>query len=342
MPRPPRPRSAVVRCVAAAQMPRYDSGGAPRYDSVPDDDYRKGDYRRVPSIGNITEASSDGGSLWSIFKDLPRLKAGLCVCIVNSATCCGQSCMMAPFAELLLQRACERHGLTFPSSACDDDTAAQAEAARRLAYYSLSQQIPNLLTVGLVGTVSDSLGRHKGLMIPLVTGIAATLAVAMVPTGEVCFVQICVDDGFFVLLGITALSSCGGGQLAILASSFAVVADITEGRPPETIALCFGLAELWLFLGLMLGPTLAGILAQHYSLQQSFYLGVGCFIVATLAVVLLMRDLRPASARPAFKWGAVNPIRSMALLLSTSLSRCFFVMLAAGSMAFGMVGVTAL
>ena len=30
------------------------------------------------------------------------------------------------------------------------------------------------------------------------------------------------------------------------------------------------------------------------------------------------------------------------LLLSTSLSRCFFVMLAAGSMAFGMVGVTAL
>lgn len=72
--------------------------------------YTKGDYRRTPSIGNVTDASvgSDGGSLWTLFSDMPRLKAGICVCIVNSTTCCGQSCMMAPFAELLLQRACER------------------------------------------------------------------------------------------------------------------------------------------------------------------------------------------------------------------------------------------
>ena len=98
------------------------------------DDYRKGDYRRVPSIGNIADASYDGGSLLGLFRDVKRLKAGLCVCIVNSTTCCGMSCMMAPFAELLLQRACERSGLVFPSSECDNDRMAQAEAARRLAY----------------------------------------------------------------------------------------------------------------------------------------------------------------------------------------------------------------
>jgi MFS family permease len=50
----------------------------------------------------------------------------------------------------------------------------------------------NLLTVGLVGTVSDALGRHKALMIPLVSGILSTMAVAMVPTGETCFVNVCV------------------------------------------------------------------------------------------------------------------------------------------------------
>ena len=64
-------------------------------------------------------------------------------------------------------------------------------------------------------------------------------------------------------------------------------------------------------MGLMLGPSLAGILAQRVGLQQSFFLGVGCFVTATLAVVLLMRDLRPDSARPAFKWAAVNPLRSV-------------------------------
>jgi hypothetical protein len=70
----------------------------------------------------------------------------------------------------------------------------------------------------------------------------------------------------------------------------------------------------------MLGPSLAGILAQRVGLQQSFFLGVGCFVTATLAVVLLMRDLRPDSARPAFKWAAVNPLRSVPPPLQKSLS----------------------
>ena len=44
-----------------------------------------------------------------------------------------------------------------------------------------------------------------------------------------------------------------------------------------------------------------------------------------------MRALRPLSARPPFKMEALNPFRSMSLLLETSLSRCFFAMLGAGT-----------
>ena len=128
-------------------------------------------------------------------------------------------------------------------------------------------------------------------MIPLVSGGACMLAIALVPSGAVGP----FSDGFWLLLCITALSSCGGGQLAILASSFSVVADITEGRPPETIALCFGLAELWLFFGMMSGPTLAGKLADDYSVQQSFWLGVLCFTIGSTSVLVLMRHLRPLS-----------------------------------------------
>jgi len=317
----------------------YESRGGLDYESELDRaggglDYRKNpalatipslDYRRATEVN--AKESSFGGAFGGLFSDGLRVRAVLCVCIVNLTSCCGMACMMAPFAELLLERACERRNFTYPSPPCDNSDDAQTEAAHRMAYFSLASQIPNLLTVGLVGTVSDAISRPKALMIPLVSGGACMLAIALVPSGAVGP----FSDGFWLLLCITALSSCGGGQLAILASSFSVVADITEGRPPETIALCFGLAELWLFFGMMSGPTLAGKLADDYSVQQSFWLGVLCFTIGSTSVLVLMRDLRPLSARPPFKMEALNPFRSMSLLLETSLSRCFFAMLGAGT-----------
>ena len=74
--------------------------------------------------------------------------------------------------------------------------------------------MPNLLTVGLVGAVSDAVGRHRALMLPLLTGGASCLALAVVPTGRVCAGGLCVADGFWALLAATALLSCGGGQVS--------------------------------------------------------------------------------------------------------------------------------
>ena len=71
--------------------------------------------------------------------------------------------MLAPFQELLLERACGRVGLNYSSPECSSSSAAQAEASSRVAMYNLAQQVPNLLTVGLVGTISDAVGRNKAL-----------------------------------------------------------------------------------------------------------------------------------------------------------------------------------
>eukprot|EP01051_Picozoa_sp_SAG22_P013280 SAG22_NODE_1467_length_4349_cov_3.654353_7_plen_255_part_00 len=188
-----------------------------------------------------------------LFSDGKRARAIVTVAVVNFITCCGMSCMMAPFQELLLERACGRLGLAYSSPACSTSKGAQEEASRRIAMYNLAQQVPNLLTVGFVGTVSDALGRNKALLCPLVTLLLSSLAVALIPGGKVCLPGgggPCIEDGFHLLLGVTILCSCGGGQLAVLSSSFAVVADVTKGRDPKAIALCFGLAELWCVPGL--------------------------------------------------------------------------------------------
>ena len=62
-------------------------------------------------------------------------------------------------------------------------------------------QVPNLLTVGFVGALSDAKGRNMALLCPLVTLMLSALAVALVPAGPVCLGGMCVDDGFWILLG---------------------------------------------------------------------------------------------------------------------------------------------
>lgn len=283
-----------------------------------------------------------------LFSDSRRARAIVTVAVVNFVSMCATSCMLAPFQEMLLQRACDRVGLNYSSPACSSSKTAQAEASSRVATYNLAQQVPNLLTVGLVGAISDALGRDKALLCPLVTLLLSSLAVAMIPDGRVCLPHrdsgggLCVEDGFDVLVGVTILCSSGGGVLAVLSSSFAVVADVTQGRDPKQIALCFALAELWLFLGLMVGPTLAGMLASKVGLQASFYMAVTMYAVGVVTVLALLRELRDKSALPRFDWQQVVPLVTATVMVQTPLARRFAVMLSAGAMSFGVMTIFAL
>jgi MFS family permease len=284
-----------------------------------------------------------------LFSDSKRVRAIVTVAVVNFIAMCATSCMLAPFQELLLERACGRLGLNYSSPACSTSKAAQAEASDQVAMYNLAQQVPNLLTVGLIGVVSDAMGRGKALLCPLATLLLSSLAVAVIPGGKVCMPALgggtsryCVDDGFYLLLAVTIFCSCGGGVLAVLSSSFAVVADVTKGRDPKTIALCFGLAELWLFLGLVVGPALAGWLASKVGLQSSFYMAVVMYATGLTAVLFLLQELRAKDSLPQFdRWQAV-PLVSAATMLQTPLARRFGVMLSAGAMSFGVYTIFAL
>eukprot|EP01047_Picozoa_sp_COSAG01_P019461 COSAG01_NODE_1080_length_11819_cov_29.816212_11_plen_528_part_00 len=305
-----------------------------------------------PITGSAASTRSAGRTqeaLPGLFSDSRQVRAIVTVAVVNFISMCATSCMLAPFQELLLERACVRRGLNYSSTVCSGSKEAQAEASDRIAMYNLAQQVPNLLTVGLVGAISDAMGRGRALLCPLGTLLLSSLALAKIPGGRFCLPlpqahggRLCVDEGFYVLLGVTILCSCGGGVLAVLSSSFAVVADVTKGRDPRTIALCFGLAELWLFLGLMVGPIVAGALAAQVGLQASFYMAVSMYGVGVGTVLALLRELREVSSLPRFDWWQAIPLVSAAVMAQTSLARTFAVMLAAGAMSFGVMTIFAL
>ena len=56
---------------------------------------------------------------------------------------------------LLLQRACGRVGLPYPSPACDASQPAQEEASGRIALYNLAQQASEGRVMGRVGAANQ-------------------------------------------------------------------------------------------------------------------------------------------------------------------------------------------
>ena len=77
----------------------------------------------------------------------------------------------------------------------------------------------------------------------------------------------------FVLVKRDAVSFLGGWAVA-LSTSFAVIADVTEGASAATRGTLFGLMESFNIGGSIVGPIASGYLAKEYGLQQSFIFSV--------------------------------------------------------------------
>lgn len=101
-------------------------------------------------------------------------------------------------AELMLERACLKHNLTYPSANCTGDISSQDLASRRLSYYNLATSMPALLTVAGVAMTADAYGRKPAAVLPYTGSMLATLAVASLPATDIAGM-----DSFFVLLGAT-------------------------------------------------------------------------------------------------------------------------------------------
>ena len=107
----------------------------------------------------------------------------------------------APWSELLMETACERRNITFPSIACNQDDGSQAEAAWRQEWMNLGTTIPQFLTVGIIAQMADSYGRKPAILVGIVASIAFPLSVAIIPFGSVCIGSLCTDGFWFLPRG---------------------------------------------------------------------------------------------------------------------------------------------
>lgn len=158
------------------------------------------------------------------------------------------------------------------------------------------------------GKLSDRIGRRPVLIITISMVGLSYAALAFAPNILVAF-------GLRFLTGIFA------GNISTLQGA---LADIT---PPEKRAQRMGIMGSAFSAGFMLGPAIGGFLAQPsrgaLGFQLPLLVAAGFALASALAVVLFVRESRPANTSPqkrvrsaGLREGLAHPIVSRVLLIS--------------------------
>jgi MFS family permease len=161
--------------------------------------------------------------------------------------------------------------------------------------------------------VTESLERGVGLVSVGFLLATAAQAIALVPSGRhtdtsgrrsallIGVVALCVsmlmlvlDTGWAGLLAAMAVSGLSAAFLGAPAS--AVVGDITRGESGGRVVSGYQMVG---DLGGILGPLLAGALADAVGFSWAFGAGLGVAVVTLLMVVAMPETLRRTEPRPA-------------------------------------------
>lgn len=223
---------------------------------------------------------------------------------------------MPPFAELLLSRACVSLGLpAYPAQECSNSDEASSVAAIRSGYYNLATTIPALITVSMYSMMADVRGRKGTLSLCFLSGLLQAIVVWLLPAGRVCLGGACIEDSFWLLLCVCGALSCFGSWNVALGTSFAVVADLTEGPQAANRAMLFGIMEAFNISGSIFGPVATGYLAKYFGLQHSFLFVVAGSAVALFCSSLVYVETLPQGSRKKWDWKQANPIGSVCMLV---------------------------
>ena len=283
-------------------------------------DYRKrllssasSDYRSAPRA--LSVGGGGGGtplSTWHKRRSAAAVMLGMCAFKI------GVSAFAPPFAELLLQRACAPLGLPYPGNAtddrCMDSDAAAAVAAQHTATFNLATSIPQLITVSFFAVLADYRGRQLTLLLCFAGGFLQFLIVWLVPAGRFCLLGMCTEDSFYFIVGASSAVSFLGGWAVSLSTSFAVIADVTEGSSAAARGTLFGIMEAFNVGGQIFGPIASGWLATRIGLQESFVFSTGerdCLQASSLPRGVLLTCDRSMLHQPAARCrSSASPLSS--------------------------------
>eukprot|EP01043_Picozoa_sp_COSAG02_P066608 COSAG02_NODE_10424_length_1944_cov_1.831436_1_plen_472_part_00 len=266
------------------------------------------------------------------------LRAAVALGLGTFVSSIGTAGLGAPWTELLMQTACARHNVTYPSSECNQLPAAQTEAAWRQEWMNLGTTIPQFLTVGIIAQMADSFGRKPAILVGVIASIVNPLSVALIPFGEVCLVSFCAD-GFWLLLAVNIMSSFSGGGSACWAIQMTVMSDVSGSWSVEQRTMAFMLLEAAGAAGPIIGPVLGAVLAERFDLRMPFWFcSFTCVCQALLMLVFLKETLPPANKKR-FSIKESSPWRQMAAFFDHRIMICFFVLIGPTAGLGGSVGV---
>ena len=152
----------------------------------------------------------------------------------------------------------------------------QTRSNHLLAYVQMATRIPTIITVIMLGSLTDHVGRKIGLLLP---PIGACLQGAI----SVVIIYYDLHPYYFILANF--FGGLFGGFSGIFSSSFAYLADVSS---PRWRALRIGLMEAGLSYGAALGQGVGGLILQktncNYILPMLIYLSCNVAIIVYVTI----------------------------------------------------------
>jgi len=172
---------------------------------------------------------------------------------------------------------------------------AQLSGFNRYAWVATAYLLSSTLAVPIFAKLSDIYGR-KWIFLggTLLFVLASALCGA---SGLMTFLPL---DGMNQLIVFRGLQGVGAGVMMGL--TFTIIGDIfspaERGKYQGLFAAVWGMASI-------LGPTLGGILTDHFSWRAAFYVNLPVGAIAVTAIYLEFPDLRPEGAKRVIDWAGV-------------------------------------
>ena len=233
--------------------------------------------------------------------------AAAALCAFNLLFNAGISSTWGPIMEAYQQRACT--DLMLPANCTkppDANSTAIDIGVARTGQLTLMIGCSNFLSIGLLGELSDARGRRLALGIALVGQLGSSLlwVLAWQPLSPAAFVV------------MQTLCGLSGGQFAVYGAVFSSLADILVDETVERRAVYFGLMTALLFLGLVIGPLVVGVITTQLDVAVSSSFGLSASLYAVLLLLLLLGIVRETRETLAgtLSYSRASPISGIWLL----------------------------
>ncbi|KAJ3378811.1 hypothetical protein HDU92_007116 [Lobulomyces angularis] len=172
------------------------------------------------------------------------------------------SILIAPTQQMIIVVVCDRM-IGFQSSdnnnqtisklpsykECSSNPQVSSQSASWGMIFQLAASIPGMLTLPIIGMISDKFGRKIAFIFPAIGSLVQFLITIFVLVKKSSLWFLFLANFFHGILG---------GFMVLEAIVFAYIADVTTGSPTDL----FGKVEALMFSAFMFGPLMGGILVR--------------------------------------------------------------------------------